>query len=95
MRPRPPSDGFDDLGPAPPSIDPYAATAPFRPRRNRNTVMTILAGLAAMLILIAAATIAWFGPKAFAGWMGGDSATSPADAAGAPQARAPHAGHRQ
>ena len=74
---RPPSDGFDDLGPAPPSIDPYAATAPFRPRRNRNTVMTILAGLAAMLILIVAATIAWFGPKAFAGWMGGDSATSP------------------
>ena len=26
---------------------------------------------------VAAATVAWFGPKAFAGWMGSDSATSP------------------
>lgn len=72
-----PADGFDDLRPPPPSIDPYAATPPFRPRRNRNTVMTLLAALAAALILIAAATVAWFGPRAFAGWMGGDSVTSP------------------
>ena len=74
---RPPADGFDDLGPPPPSIDPSASTPPFRARRNRNKVMTILAALAAVLILIAAATVAWFGPKAFAGWMGGDGATSP------------------
>jgi len=73
----PPADGFDDLRPPPPSVDPYASTPPFRPRRNRNTVMTVLAALAAVLILIAAATVAWFGPKAFAGWMGGDGATSP------------------
>lgn len=71
------ADGFDDLRAPPPSIDPYAATPPFRPRRNRNTVLTVLAALAAVLILIAAATVAWFGPKAFAGWMGGDGASSP------------------
>jgi predicted Zn finger-like uncharacterized protein len=74
---RSPDDGFDDLRPAPHSIDPYAATPPFRPRRNRNTVLTVLAALAAVLILIAAGTVAWFGPRAFAGWMGGTGATSP------------------
>ncbi len=77
IAPSPPADGFDDLRPPPASIDPYASTPPFRPRRNRNTVLTILAALAAALILIAAATVAWFGPRAFAGWMGGNSASSP------------------
>jgi len=74
---RAPADGFDDLRPPPPSIDPYASTPPFRPRRNRNTVLTVLAALAAVLILIAAGTVAWFGPRAFAGWMGGNGTTSP------------------
>jgi predicted Zn finger-like uncharacterized protein len=73
----PPADGFDDLRAPPPSIDPYASTPPFRPRRNRNTVLTLLAALAAMLILIAAGTVAWFGPRAFAGWMSSDGTTSP------------------
>jgi predicted Zn finger-like uncharacterized protein len=72
----PPADGFDDLRAPPPSADPYASTPPFRPRRNRNTVLTILAALAAVLILIAAGTVAWFGPRAFAGWMGGDAGTT-------------------
>ena len=72
----PPADGFDDLRAPPPSIDPYAPTPPFRPRRNRNTVLTLLAALAAVLILIAAGTVAWFGPKAFAGWMGEDDGTT-------------------
>ncbi len=73
----PPSDGFDDLRAPPPSIDPYAPTPPFRARRNRNTVMTTLAALAAALMLIVAATVAWFGPHVFSGWTSAAGTTSP------------------
>ncbi len=62
---------------AEPEIDPYAPTPPFRPRRNRMKVMTLLAGLAAVLLLVAAGTVAWFGPRLVAGWTKGGKAESP------------------
>jgi len=62
---------------AEPEIDPYAPTPPFRPRRNRMKVMTLLAVLAAALLLVAAGTIAWFGPRLVAGWSKGARAESP------------------
>ena len=73
----PRADGFDDLQPPPPSIDPYAPAPPFRPRRNRLKVLTTLAVLAAALLLIAAGAVAWFGPRAFSGLFGNGGATSP------------------
>lgn len=36
--------------------------------------MTVLAAVAAVLLLVAAATIAWYGPRHFSGWMGGEEA---------------------
>ena len=73
----PPSDGFDDLRPPPPSIDPYAPAPPFRPRRNRNRVRTQAAIVVALLLLIGTAAVSLFGQHAFAGLFGKESATSP------------------
>ena len=66
--PPPPPTGFVEPRAAEPDIDPYAPTPPFRPRRNRMKVMTLLAALAAVLLLVAAGTVAWFGPRLVAGW---------------------------
>ena len=77
MATTPPADGFDDLRAPPHSIDPYAPTPPFRPRRNRLKVMTTLAALAAALLLLAAGAVAWFGPHAFAGLFAREGSTSP------------------
>jgi predicted Zn finger-like uncharacterized protein len=62
---------------AEPAIDPYAPTPPFRARRNRMKVMTLLAALAAVLLLVAAGTVAWFGPRLVAGLTHHRTAESP------------------
>lgn len=53
------------LGPAPPAetenYDAFAHEPPFRPRRNRARLWTIIAIVAALLMLGATAAIAWFG----------------------------------
>jgi predicted Zn finger-like uncharacterized protein len=74
--PPPPPGAFADIRHADP-IDPYAPEPPFRPRRNPLKQMTMLAVLAAVLLLAAAAGVAWFGPTAFAGLFGGSKAQSP------------------
>lgn len=73
----PPLSAFAEPRAAEPGIDPYAPTPPFRPRRNRMRVMTLLAGLAAVLLLVAAGTVAWFGPRLVAGWTRSGKAESP------------------
>ncbi|MFN3943574.1 MAG: MJ0042-type zinc finger domain-containing protein [Allosphingosinicella sp.] len=57
--PPPPPPNRDFVGVAEP--DGFAAEPPFRPRRNRARLLTILAGAAALLMLAATAAIAWFG----------------------------------
>ncbi len=59
------------------AADPYAPEPPFRPRRNRLKIMTMLAVLAAVLLLVAAGTAAWIGPRVVAGWMRQGSPDSP------------------
>ena len=75
--PPPPPSAFVEQRSVESEIDPYAPTPPFRPRRNRMKVMTLLAGLAAVLLLVAAGTVAWFGPRLVAGWTKGGKAESP------------------
>jgi hypothetical protein len=67
----PPAEAFADIRPAAPDYGAYAPEPPFRPRRNRLKIMTMLAALAAVLLLIAAGAVAWFGPHAFGGMFGG------------------------
>lgn len=74
--PPPPAEAFADIRPAAPDYDPYGHEPPFRPRRNRLKVLTLLASLAAVLLLVAAGAIAWFGPRTFGG-MFGHGAESP------------------
>ena len=57
--------------------DPNAASTPFRPTRNRLKILTILAGIAAALLLVASGTIAWYGPRALGGLFGGGAVESP------------------
>jgi predicted Zn finger-like uncharacterized protein len=59
--PRPPS---SLIGPAPAAeegFDAFAHQPPFRPRRNPAKMWTIIVAVAAALMLIATAAIAWFG----------------------------------
>ncbi len=58
-------------------IDPYAPQPPFRPRRNPAKRMTMLAAMVAVVLLVAAGTVAWLGPRLFAGWAKGTAAESP------------------
>jgi predicted Zn finger-like uncharacterized protein len=74
--PPPPESAFADIRQADP-IDPYAPQPPFRPRRNPVRRLTLYAVLAAVLLLIGAGTIAWFGPTAFASLFGTNKAESP------------------
>jgi predicted Zn finger-like uncharacterized protein len=57
--------------------DPYAPSLPFRPRPNPLRRMTILGAVTALLLLVAAAAIAWFGPRHFSGLVGTREAESP------------------
>jgi predicted Zn finger-like uncharacterized protein len=57
--------------------DPYAPEPPFRPRRNRLKIMTMLAALAAVLLLVAAATLAWIGPRVMTGLFARSAPESP------------------
>ncbi|WBO22665.1 zinc-ribbon domain-containing protein [Sphingomonas abietis] len=74
--PPPPAGAFADIRSTDP-IHPYAPEPPFRARRNPVRQMTMLAVLAGVLLLIAAAAVAWFGPTAFAGLFGTSKAQSP------------------
>jgi predicted Zn finger-like uncharacterized protein len=72
----------DLLGPAPAAEENYDAFAhepPFRPRRNPARMWTIVAVVAAALMLAATAAIAWFGAPRFGGSfaMIGDQAGTP------------------
>ena len=73
----PPAEAFADIRPAAPDYDAYASAPPFRPRRNRLKIMTLLAALAAILLLVAAGAVAWFGPRAFDGIFGRHDIESP------------------
>lgn len=55
----------------------YAPEPPFRPRRNRLKLMTLLAVLVAVLLLFGAGLAAWFGPRLVANWTGGGAVESP------------------
>jgi predicted Zn finger-like uncharacterized protein len=73
----PPAEAFAEIRPASQPYDPYASEPPFRPRRNRLKIMTMLASLAAVLLLVAAGAVAWFGPHSFGGMFGGRAIESP------------------
>jgi predicted Zn finger-like uncharacterized protein len=73
--PPPPPEAFADTRTA--SADAYAPQPPFRPRRNRLKIMTVLAALAAVLLLVGAGAIAWFGPRLIASWTAGGQTESP------------------
>jgi len=62
---------------AEPDLDPYAPAPPFRPRRNPARMKTILAVLAAVLLLAGAGVLGWIGPRLFANWTKAASAESP------------------
>ena len=62
-----------DIRPAPAGYDSYAAAPPFRPRRNPMRTMTWLAATAAVLLLLAAGLVAWYGPRTIAAIGGGDA----------------------
>jgi len=53
----PPAEAFADIRPAAPDYDAYASAPPFRPRRNRLKIMTMLTALAAILLLVAAGAV--------------------------------------
>jgi predicted Zn finger-like uncharacterized protein len=74
--PPPPETAFAAIRTIDP-IDPYAPEPPFRPRRNPFRRMTLFAVLAAVLLLVGAGAVAWFGPTAFAGLFGARKAESP------------------
>ncbi|HEY0270237.1 MAG TPA: zinc-ribbon domain-containing protein [Sphingomonas sp.] len=73
----PRGDTFADIRPAEPDFDPYAAMPPFRPTRNMPRLMTIVASVAAVLLLIAAGAIALYGPRLFGGLFAGATIESP------------------
>jgi predicted Zn finger-like uncharacterized protein len=70
---------YADIRPHEDRRDPWASEPPFRPRRNPVRIKTILAGLAAALLLAAAAAIVWLGPRhiALASGIGGATRQSP------------------
>jgi predicted Zn finger-like uncharacterized protein len=71
------------LGPAPEeepeAFDAFAHEPPFRPRRNRARIWTMVAVAAALLMLAATAAISWFGLPGLGGRLGlaAGSQTSP------------------
>jgi hypothetical protein len=77
----PRSAAADLLGPTPPAQQDYDAFGhdpPFRPRRNPAKMWTLLAIIAALLMLAATAAIAWFGMPRFGGsfaMIGADTGT--------------------
>lgn len=73
--PPPPPSAFADIRPEP--ADAYAPEPPFRPRRNPMRTKTLLAVLAAVLLLVAAVAVSWFGPRHFVGWFGRSGVESP------------------
>jgi hypothetical protein len=75
--PPPPAEDLAEIRPAEPDFDPYATSPPFRPTRNRLKIMTILAGIAAVLLLAATAAIVWYGPRAFGELFAGGTVESP------------------
>ncbi|HWW65558.1 MAG TPA: MJ0042-type zinc finger domain-containing protein [Sphingomonadaceae bacterium] len=57
--------GEEDVPPAPAAdraFDPFVHAAPFRPRRNPARLWTLLAAIAAVVMLAAVAALAYFGP---------------------------------
>lgn len=62
------------LGPAPDeepeAFDAFAHEPPFRPRRNRARMWTMVAVIAALLMLAATAAISWFGLPGLGGRLG-------------------------
>lgn len=58
-----------------PDYDPFANEPPFRPRRNPARLWTILAVVAALLMLAAAGAVYWLGPKSFGNLAMGRSGT--------------------
>lgn len=58
-----------------PDYDPFANDPPFRPRRNPARLWTILAVVAALLMLAAAGAVYWLGPKSFGNFAMGRSGT--------------------
>jgi predicted Zn finger-like uncharacterized protein len=73
----PPGEGFAEIRPGAPDHDPYAAELPFRPTPNRLKNMTVLAGIAAVLLLVAAGAIALYGPRLFGSLFAGGTVESP------------------
>jgi predicted Zn finger-like uncharacterized protein len=72
-----PVEPFADIRPAEAEFDPYAVPTPFRPTPNRLKTMTMLAAIAALLLLVGSGVIAWYGPRAFGGLFGGGAVESP------------------
>ncbi|QAY76906.1 zinc-ribbon domain-containing protein [Sphingosinicella sp. BN140058] len=70
--PRPPSSilGPEEPDIAPQQFDAFAHEPPFRPRRNRARLLTILAVVAAALMLSATAAILYYGVPGTAGRLG-------------------------
>ncbi|MBV9402386.1 MAG: zinc-ribbon domain-containing protein [Candidatus Eremiobacteraeota bacterium] len=68
-RSKPRASAADLIGTAPPpqDRDAFVPEPPFRPRRNPTKMWTLLALLAAVLMLAATAAIAWFGMPQFGG----------------------------
>lgn len=58
-----------------PDYDPFTNDPPFRPRRNPARLWTILAVVAALLMLAAAGAVYWLGPKSFGNIAMGRSGT--------------------
>lgn len=55
--------GYAEIRPHVDGNDPWASEPPFRPRRNPVRTRTILAAVAAVLLLAIAGAVAWLGPK--------------------------------
>ncbi len=74
-----PVQGYAEIRPHEDRQDPWASEPPFRPRRNPLRIRTILAGIAAVLLLAAAGAVAWLGPRhlALASGIGGTTRQSP------------------
>lgn len=73
-----------------PAYDAFAHEAPFRPRRNPAKLWTLLAGIAAAVMLAAVAALAYFGPPAIAerlGFAGEVKVPLIIEATGAPERR--------
>ncbi|HET8612857.1 MAG TPA: hypothetical protein VFL92_08840, partial [Sphingomonas sp.] len=76
--PPPPPQAFAPREGEQAGYDAYAPEPPFRARPNPVRRATLLAILAAVLLLVAAGAVAWFGAGRLTGWTeGGSGITSP------------------